>query len=172
VKDKLLWYTDTHLDKVTPWKKFAFIHFLKKENPAGIILTGDISNGFNLVSDLKLLAEAVSCKIYFVLGNHDYHLSSIERIHDKVRDVCARYPNLIWMTESGVVHINDEVAFIGTEGWYDAEEGKPNYLQFTFDWFLVEEFRRLPNMNARIDAWRALADASAAQMTALLEQAI
>lgn len=45
MRDKYLWFTDTHLDKVTPWKLFRFIRHLIKENPKGIFLTGDISNG-------------------------------------------------------------------------------------------------------------------------------
>lgn len=172
MKDKFLWYTDTHLDKVTPWKKFNFIKYLQFENPKGIILTGDISNGRNTCDDLSRIAEAVPCPIYFVLGNHDYHWSSIEKTHDNIRELCKKYSNLIWMTEAGVVHITDEVAFIGTEGWYDAEEGKPEYLKVTFDWFLVENFRKLPDMQARIKAWRKMAKDSGDQIEDLLEKAI
>lgn len=172
MKDKYLWITDTHLDKVTPWKKHYFIKYLQKEDPKGLIITGDISNGRNTCDDLELLARSLSCNIYFVLGNHDYHWGSIKKTHDNVRALCKKYPNLIWMTEAGVVHINDEVAFIGTEGWYDAENGKPEYLQFTFDWFLIDDFRKLPNMKARIEAWRDIADASATQIANSIEHAI
>lgn len=172
MKNKYLWYTDTHLDKVTPWRKYSFLKYLEKENPVGIILTGDISNGRKTEEDLSRIADAVSCPIYFVLGNHDYHHSSIAKTHDKIRKLCLKYPNLIWMTEAGVVPINEEVAFIGTEGWYDAEEGRPEYLQLTFDWYLVDDFRQLPDMKARIKAWRLLADASATQMSDALEKAI
>ena len=126
MKNKYLWYTDTHLDKVTPWRKYSFLKYLEKENPVGIILTGDISNGRKTEEDLSRIADAVSCPIYFVLGNHDYHHSSIAKTHDKIRKLCLKYPNLIWMTEAGVVPINEEVAIIGTEGWYDAEEVVPS----------------------------------------------
>jgi Icc protein len=169
---KFLWLTDTHFDKIFPWTLFKFLRFLRKENPSGIILTGDISNGKMTCDHLSLLAQTVKCPIYFVLGNHDLHWSSIEKRYQEIRDLCKKYPNLIWMTEAGVVHINDEVAFIGTEGWYDAENGKPEYLQFTFDWFLIDDFRKLPNMNARIEAWRDIADASATQIANSLEHAI
>jgi 3',5'-cyclic-AMP phosphodiesterase len=172
MKSKYFWYTDTHLDKVMPWKKYSFIKFLEKENPTGIILTGDISNGLKLEDDLSLIAEAVSCPIYMVVGNHDYHGSSIEKTHDKIRNLCSKYANLIWLTEAGVIHINDEVAFIGTEGWYDAENGNPDYLRFTLDWFLIDDFRKLPNMDARIKAWRKLAEESGAHITKLLEKAL
>ena len=133
MKDKYLWFTDTHLDKVTPWSIGKFLAHLVKESPKGIFLTGDISSGPALPWHLKMMATVVKCPIYFVLGNHDYHFSSIEKTHHKIRELCKQYPNLIWMTDAGVVHLNDEVALIGTEGWYDADNGKPEYLQFTLD---------------------------------------
>ena len=172
MKDKYLWYTDTHLDKVTPWTKYMFARHLGRENPKGIFLTGDISNGRQTVSDLELLSTHVACPIYFVLGNHDYHWSSREKTHDNIRKLCQKRPNLIWMTEAGVRELNEEVAVIGTEGWYDADDGKAAYLQFTFDWFLTEDFRKLPDMEARIQAWRDLADKSAVDLADKLEKAI
>lgn len=172
MKDKYLWFTDTHFDKVPPWSLAKFLLHLVKENPKGIFLTGDVSNGILTPLHLKMLATFVKCPIYFVLGNHDYHLSSIEKTHAKVRELCKQYPNLVWMTDAGVVHLNEEVALIGTEGWYDATNGKPEYLQFTLDWMLTEDFRKLPDMKARIEAWRTLADKSAYDLVDKLEKAI
>lgn len=172
MKFKYLWLTDLHLDKLFPWKKYSFIKSLQKEAPEGIIITGDISNGRNTCDDLEMMAKAVHCPIYFILGNHDYHWSSLEGTHCKIRDLCSKYPNLIWITEAGIVPINDEVAFIGTEGWYNAEQGKPEYLKFTLDWLLIEDFRKLPNMNERIKAWRKIAEQSSKKIESLLEEAI
>ncbi|MGI0058203.1 MAG: metallophosphoesterase, partial [Nitrosotalea sp.] len=172
MKDKYLWFTDTHLDKVMPWTLVRFIAHIVKENPKGIFLTGDISNGFLTCQHLRLLAKFIKCPIYFILGNHDYHFSSLEKTHQRIRELCKRHHNLIWMTEAGVVHLNEEVAMIGTEGWYDAEKGNPDYLKFTFDWFLTEDFRKLPTMEDRIEAWRKLADQSAIDIVDKLEKAI
>lgn len=172
MKDKYLWFTDTHLDKVSPWNLVKFLLHVLKENPKGIFLTGDISNGILTPWHLKMIGTFVKCPVYFVLGNHDYHFSSLNKTHEKIREVCKRYPNLIWMTEAGVVHLNDEVALIGTEGWYDACNGKPEYLQFTIDWILTEDFRKLPDMASRIKAWRTLADKSAHDLVDKLEKAI
>lgn len=172
MKDKYLWFTDTHLDKVAPWTKWFFAKNVGRENAKGIFLTGDISNGKQTCKDLERLSDQISCPIYFVLGNHDYHWSSREKTHDNIRKLCQKHKNLIWMTEAGVVHLNEEVALIGTEGWYDAEEGKPEYLKMTFDWFLVNEWRKLPTMEARIEAWRRIADQSAHDIADKLEKAI
>lgn len=172
MKDKYLWFTDTHLDKVPLWNLVRMLLHIIKEDPKGIFLTGDISNGLLTPWHLRMIATFVKCPIYFVLGNHDYHFSSIEKTHQKVRELCKEFPNLIWMTEAGVVHLNEEVALIGTEGWYDANNGKPEYLQFTFDWMLTEDFRKLPDMKARIEAWRAIADKSAHDLVDKIEKAI
>lgn len=172
MKDKYLWFTDTHLDKVTPWTLSQFILHIRKENPTGIFLTGDISNGALTIKHLQMIATFIKCPIYFVLGNHDYHFSSIEKTHQKIRELCKEYPNLIWVTEAGVIHINDEVAIIGTEGWYDVENGNPTYLRLTFDWFMTEDFRKLPSMEARIEYWRELAAKSAHDISDKLEKAL
>lgn len=171
MKDKYLWYTDTHLDKLTPWTKFKFISHIVKEKPKGIFLTGDISNGFMTGFDLGLLARWADCPIYFVLGNHDYHFSSIQRTHDKIRNLCAKHKNLIWMTESDVVSLSPEVGLIGVEGWYDADVGDPKYLRWTIDWALTSDFRKLSSMNKRVEAFRQLADNSAKLITHKLEKA-
>src|SRR5579885_2817844 len=172
MKDKYLWFTDTHLDKVAPWNLMRFFLHVRKENPKGIFLTGDISNGILTPSHLRLMATFIECPIYFVLGNHDYHFSSIAEMHRKIRELCKEFPNLIWMKDAGVVHINDEVCLIGSEGWYDAVNGKPEFLKFTFDWFLTKDFRDLPNMDARIKMWQKMADESAHELVDKLEKAM
>jgi len=171
-KKRYLWLTDTHLDKVFPWTLARFILHIIKEDPAGIFLTGDISNGLLTCWHLKLLARFIKCPIYFVLGNHDYFFHSLDGMHAKIRKLCAEHSNLIWMTEAGIIKLNDEFALIGTDGWYSAENGNPEYLRFTFDWFMTEDFRRMPSMNARIDKWRAMADWSALDIMGKLEGAI
>lgn len=172
MKDKYLWYTDTHLDKVNPLTKIRFISHIVREKPKGVFLTGDISNGFLTSFDLGTLASWVECPIYFVLGNHDYHFSSIEKTHDKIRKLCQKHSNLIWMTESGVIPLSPEIALIGTEGWYDAEVGDPKYLKWTMDWMLTEDFRKLASHEERLNAYRNLANKSASIISSKLERAL
>lgn len=172
MKDKYLWYTDTHLDKINPITKLKFISHIRRENPKAIFLTGDISNGLMTCLDLKILAMAVNCPIYFVLGNHDYHFSSFEETHDKIRALCKKHPNLIWMTESDIIPLNNEVAIIGAEGWYDASNGKSNYLTVTPDWLLIKDLLDLPSMNDRVNAFQKLADKSCDLIEEKLEVAL
>lgn len=160
MKDKYLWYTDTHLDKVAPWTLARFISHIISEKPKGVFLTGDISTGPLLCPHLKLLARFIKCPIYFVLGNHDYHFIGIEKQHENIRAACKKYDNLVWLTESDIIDLNHEVALIGAEGWYDARLGNPKYLKYTLDWLLTPDFRKLPNMEARVEAFREISNKS------------
>jgi predicted phosphohydrolase len=172
MRHRFVWLTDTHLDKVMPWTLSRFINHIVREAPDGLFLTGDISNGILTPMHLKMLATSIECPIYFVLGNHDYHFTGIQKQHAAIRELCKQHPNLIWMTDAGVVRLNEEVCVIGTEGWYDAEEGRPEYLQFTFDWFLTKDFRQLFSMEDRIAFWRKMAKDSAHDIEDKLERAI
>lgn len=169
VKDKYLWYTDTH---IKPWTRHKLLHGILDAKPKAVFLTGDIGYGPNLVSDLEYLGERIGRPLYFTLGNHDYHGSSIQKVHEEVRKVCAKYKNLIWITDAGIVPLNEEVALIGAEGWYDARIGNTDFLTYTFDWFLTEEFKTLPSMDERIKLFRKLADESAEKLAPLLDKAI
>jgi 3',5'-cyclic-AMP phosphodiesterase len=170
-KDLYCWITDTHLDKLSPWKKYSFLLQLKQQEPKGIFLTGDISTGPLLSLDLWLLSK-VGCPIYFVLGNHDYHFSSIEKTHAKIRKLCAKYPNLIWMQDQEVIGLDDEIALIGAESWYSVDLGNPKWIKYTMDWWLIKDFRQLPSMEKRIEAFRSIADESCKNIERKLEKAI
>jgi hypothetical protein len=107
-----------------------------------------------------------------VLGNHDYWWSSLAKTEQKIRDLCQEYSNLIRMDDQEVIPLNEETAIIGIEGWYDCKGGSPHYLRWTADWFMVEDFRKLPNMDARIEMWKRMAQQSAEKIAVKLEKAI
>jgi predicted phosphohydrolase len=168
-RNKYLWLTDTHLK---PWSRKKLIEIIMNDKSRGIFLTGDISYGLVLFDDLRFLAKHARRPIYFVLGNHDYHFSSIEKTHENVRKLCAEYKNLILMTEAGVEYLNDEVAIIGTEGWYDALSGDKKYLKYTLDWLLIKELRRLPGFTDRVEMFMQLAKQGVKKVIASLKAAI
>lgn len=172
MKNRYLWYTDCHLDRVNPLTKLKLITNLRKEEPKALFLTGDISNGIMTYFDLKMLATLVDCPIYFVLGNHDYHCSSFEETHDKIKELCKKHSNLIWLTQSDVVPLSDEIALIGTEGWYDARIGNPTYLKATLDWLLIKDLKNLPTMEDRVQFFRKLSDQSCAMIEEKLVTAL
>jgi predicted phosphohydrolase len=156
------WLSDTHMNlSALPFLKRLHVLGIRRESADGIFITGDISSGRWLESDLRFLARNFPGPIYFVLGNHDYHGRHIPSVHSDVRRLSAEYPNLIWMTDAGIISLNSDVALIGTEGWYDAALGDPELLRWTTDWFLTFDFLHLKSHDERIDMWRIMSENSA-----------
>jgi 3',5'-cyclic-AMP phosphodiesterase len=162
--------TDPHL---LPWKRFKLLNIIMDQKPHGIFLTGDISLcSQTMLGDLEFLGKRIGAPLYFVYGNHDLFLSNIEKTNNGIRKLCAKYKNLIWMTESDVISLSDEVGLIGEEGFYDAFLGDPKWLRYTFDWFMIEDFRKLSSMKKRIEAFQELAKNSAKNLSNKLEMAL
>lgn len=170
-RSKILWITDTHMNNMFPWQRYAFIHQLEREEPKAIFLTGDISNGLFLTYDLKLLAK-IGVPIYFVMGNHDRHWSSFEKITAKVRQLCQNFHNLIWMENQEVIELDEEIAVVGAEDWYSGDLGDTKWLKYTLDWLLIKEFRKMSNLEERIEAFRKLADQGVANIERKLDKAL
>lgn len=169
-KRRYIWHTDTH---IWPWDRFKFLNSILDSKSCAVFLTGDISNSaWSCLKDLEFLGKRAGRPIYFVLGNHDYHFSNIEFVHKEIRRLCSKYKNLIWLTEANIISLNEEVAIIGQEGWYDARSGNQNYLKYTIDWLLISEFRKLPSMKERIEKFQELANQSAINLSYKLELAL
>lgn len=170
--NKYLWLTDTHLNFLNPGRFFSFISKIRKENPEGVFLTGDISEG-NVAFWLKQSAKRIKCPIYFILGNHDLHGSSFKETHFNIKENCQKYSNLIWLEEQNdPIKLDEEVALIGADGWYSANNGNPEYLNYTLDWILIKELRELSNLKLRIERYKELADKSAFLIKERLEMAL
>ena len=171
-KKKYLWISDLHLDTLMPWTLIQFIYHIKSEKPDGIFLTGDISNGLLVSIHLRLFAAFIKCPIYFVLGNHDLHFKSINKQHNKIKVLCKKVPNLIWMQDQEVIPLNDKACLIGSDGWYDAINGEEWFLRLTFDWFMIKDFRQLPNMKDRIATWNQMSKKSGEDISIKINKAL
>lgn len=145
---------------------------LRDSEADGLFLTGDVSIGLFLEYDLRFIAKNFAGDVYFVLGNHDYHGRKMKTIHEMIRQVCKEHTNLHWMTDESVISLTDEVALIGTEGWYDASLGDPTLLRYTLDWILTHDFYVLGDMASRIKHWANLAMESAQTVRKKLDAAL
>src|SRR5579885_532708 len=151
MKDLYCWLTDTHLNNLPIWKKYKFFTNLKKENPKGIFLTGDISEWPWLSFDLKWFAK-LGVPIYYVAGNHERLYSGFEKTAIKIRKICTKYPNFIWLDEQEEpIKLDDEIAIIGADGWFDAAQGNPKWLNLKYDWWLIKEFRQLKSFEKKLN---------------------
>lgn len=171
-RKKYLRFSDLHLNLFSSISINFLIKKIKKENPEGVFITGDISSGPSLEFYLIKLAKNIKCNIYFVLGNHDYHKKSIQDVHETVKNICLSYKHMHWLTNSDPISLNSEVAIIGTEGWYDAKHGDPRWLRFTTDWILIEDFTKCKTLTERIEKFQDLSRISANIISDKLNKAL
>lgn len=123
---KLAWVTDIHLDRLTERDYAEYKEYLRELNPDCLIISGDIAEGEFVCKSLKDFNDSLNFPIYFVLGNHDFYFSGFAEVEDKVRELVKKSENLFWLSESGIVQLNDSTALIGVEGWGDARNGTLN----------------------------------------------
>jgi 3',5'-cyclic-AMP phosphodiesterase len=119
---KLIWLSDIHLEFPTDKVVRTFIARVAGEKPDAILITGDISNAVRIEYHLGLLAT-LPCKIYFVLGNHDFYEGSFATVEATVKEACRKYPNLIHMGAGEIVRLTNETSLIGHRGWADGRAG-------------------------------------------------
>ena len=167
-KNKHLWITDTHIKILGRYK---LLNTILDQKPYAVFMTGDFSEGFSYLSDLEFIGKRIGRPLYFVRGNHELWGSSFAKVDQGIRDLTTKYKNLIWMTDAGIVPLNEETSICGIDGWYDGRVGNSENIKYTFDWFMIEDFRKLPNMKARIELMREIADNSAKIMSQRLEEA-
>lgn len=134
-----LWATDIHLDKLTKMSVKDWGKNLKITYPAtqSLIITGDISTGSKLEQHLKELVSGFQSPIYFVLGNHDYWNSSFEAMDEQAE---------LWQSfgltclENKVIRLSDDIALVGTSGFYDCTYGDFDYsYEEMTDFYKIQE---------------------------------
>jgi len=166
------WLTDLHMDSMSLWQKYRFIRDIKRDNPSGLLLTGDITHAFWLSFDLYLLSK-IGCPVYLTLGNHEFFGSSLKNTYDKVRRISEKHPNIVWLEEQEEpVKLDDEICVIGSGGWFDAGQGDARWLNWKFDWWSIKEFRQLGSFKERLKMSRQLAQESADKIERRLHRAI
>jgi len=136
------WMSDIHLDHLrNDDDVIAFCNRVQEANPNGIFITGDISNGKSIEYHLGMLERHIRIPKYFVLGNHDFWYTSIERKRKEIKELCEKFDFLKYMTTSTYVSLSKETAILGHDGWYDAQIGNAKDSNFIMnDWVLTHEF--------------------------------
>lgn len=173
MKQKYLCYSDPHLNFAFPWTKYSFLERIAAEGAKGLFLTGDIACGLTIENMLTSMAKRLeNTNIYFIAGNHDYYSTSIKETSAVFKRLCAKYSNLIWVTDHDIIPLTDEICLIGEEGWYDARLGDPSYVVYNFDWIMIEEFRKLSTFSEKFAYCQHLADTSTANLKIKLENAL
>lgn len=180
---KFAWCSDIHLDNLRRDGRpdeAALIRFsesLIKDDPSGIIITGDISTAAELVYHLSVMERVVERPIYYVLGNHDFWGSSFDAVRTQLREVGKHTQYLRYLTDLPYIPVTTATAVVGHDGWYDARNGDYRGSSFLmYDWYKIQDFlsdmsqkpgpNGLPQdtMNAVVTRCRNIADAAARQI--------
>ena len=169
---RAVWLTDPHLNFLTEDKVQQFLQSLARRTPDTLLITGDIAEAPTLLSYLDQIHAAISCPIYFVLGNHDYYFGALRDVRQRVAEFCRHHPRMIWLTERDAEELAPGVGVVGHDGWADARLGDyVRSLVTMHDHHLIAELAGL----SKADRWpvlRALGDEAAAHLRRVLPQAL
>ena len=169
---RIAWLTDIHLDFVPLAATKLLFDRAFAERPAGVVVTGDISESRVLFYHLRLLAAAATCPVYFVLGNHDFYASSIAAVRRQTAALCGELPVLTYLTAAEVVELSPTLGLVGHDGWADARLGDyENSEVMLNDFFLIEELAHLEKLERR-RRLEALGDEAAAHVRRWLPVAL
>ena len=123
---KLVWLTDLHLNFVGRAEVYELCKTILTAETDAVLITGDIASAQHLCKYLDYLADEIRKPIYFVLGNHDYYGSSIEKVNSEVAKASDSHMYLYWLSRRDrPVHLTDDTCLIGHEGLSDGRMGDP-----------------------------------------------
>ncbi len=160
-KDELLlrisWASDLHFDHADQESIQIFYDKLNKQRPRLLLLAGDIDLGREnpvysltgetipangLISTLKKINESISCKIFFVCGNHDFYFSSFEKVRKSIHELSHELPNITYVHETEGIELDPQTVLLGHDGWADGRAG--NFAKSRMilkDFFLIEDLK-------------------------------
>jgi calcineurin-like phosphoesterase family protein len=120
---KIGWVTDLHFDHCRRNEVVLqkFLRTLRAADLSGLIITGDISNGHALCSDLRILTEVLP--VYVVVGNHDLYGRYRHEVLSDLEHLTRKSSNLTWLHQHGMVLLRDGMALIGVDNWCDGRSG-------------------------------------------------
>ncbi len=158
---RIAWLSDIHLNFVPHQKIEEFSREVEKSGAEVALISGDISEAPYLRNHLNTLAEIIKFPIYFVLGNHDFYRSSIDRTLDLAKNISSNSANLVWITAEDIVKLSDETVLLGHESWNDGRIGDFENSPYTpADFFMIEDFMGLKK-DEKLKLMQSLAERAA-----------
>ncbi|HEY8560553.1 MAG TPA: metallophosphoesterase [Pyrinomonadaceae bacterium] len=142
--NKIAWTTDIHLDRLSERDYLEYKEYLLELNPDCLLISGDIAEGEFVYEALRDFDGSLGFPVYFVLGNHDFYFGGFAGVEKRVGALVEESSNLHWLSESGIVKINESTALIGIEGWGDAGNGALNLSAgFSRDVLSIADYKNL-----------------------------
>ncbi|MDX1992340.1 MAG: metallophosphoesterase [bacterium] len=169
---KFAWLTDIHFDFLKVEQIAEFLLSLKALETDAVVISGDIGLARNVREFLRMIEYVVPGTVYFVLGNHDFYGSSIQKVRAAIGALTETSPKLRWLPTAGVVELSAQVGMIGHDSWPDGRLG--NYATSRVelnDYHLIHEFIGLDKA-ARLAVMNRLGDEAAAYFRQTLPAAL
>ena len=169
---RVAWLSDIHLNFLADRDVDAFLDEVRSTEPDVILLGGDVGESRDVCEYLERFASAVPCPIYFVLGNHDFYFGSIADVRERVRQLCRRVPNLLYLSDSDSFELAPDVGLVGHDGWADGRLGdyERSYVMMN-DYRLIAELAGV-GKQARLPQLHALGDEAGAHVRRVLPAAM
>jgi len=147
---KVAWATDIHFNFIDEERAELFCQDVAKSGAERLWIGGDIAESSDFVGWLRFLEERLDCHIDFVLGNHDYYRSDIQKVRKKAKDCEASCEKLTWLPGK-VIPLTQRAALIGHGGWGDGRCGDLEHSVFLNDFRLIGEL-----FQSMLDGWAGL----------------
>lgn len=137
----MAWATDIHLDCVQDAESSVEVLAESCKDADCLLVTGDISVAPSLPLHLQMLDVILEKPVYFVLGNHDFYFSDVATVRQKVADTCRRGSFLTYLSNVPFIRLDNGVALVGHDGWYDAGNGDINQSKLIMnDWIRIKDY--------------------------------
>ena len=152
-----IWLSDIHLDFAQPGVVHQFLISIKEHPAAQIWISGDVAQAGNISGYLTRMESSWARPIYFVLGNHDFYMSSFRDVRSRIRKLCANLGGLCWLCDSGVIELSPNAGLIGHDSWADGRFGDYKGSELLLnDYLLIRDFnpwlRGADGQGARVPA--------------------
>ncbi len=161
---RYIWITDIHLNFLRIEDRFSFYIKIRELAPDAILISGDIAEANSIAYLLNEFVKVINVNIYFVAGNHDYYLGSVDSTRSVLHSLHEINKQLVWLPACKPVCLNKSTVLIGQDGWADGRYG--DYLNSDVclnDSLLIKELfeHKKHDKNSLLNIMQELADKDA-----------
>ena len=140
---RAVWVTDLHLSFCTEGTLASFYTAVHDAAPSIVFVTGDTGESANVFDFLAELERIAGARVYYVLGNHDYYGSSIDKVRERARKTDR------WLPALGPIALTPTTTLIGIDGWGDARAGNRDSRVKLSDWQAIRDLDMLMHCPAQ-----------------------
>lgn len=169
---RIAWMTDIHLNFLQRGQVNSWLDNVKLARPDALIISGDIGEAPTVHEYLNHIGEHLRIPVYFVLGNHDFYHSSIDKVRETMFRLNNQQDQLVWLSGIQLVELTSDTALIGHDGWSDGRYGNYELSGVMLnDYLLIHDLTNI-SVEQRLEKLNALGDQTAAHLRDVLPSAL